>query len=83
MVLIPLLLVIIGVAFWYRRMHLMVNHPDKYEQFHEKEKKFARVQVKTTERAAKGLLAALRRLWERLGKRNGRKPQLMEDREWN
>jgi hypothetical protein len=80
MVLIPILLIGIGVAFWYRRMHLMVNHPDKYERFHEAEKKFARVQVKATERTARGLLAALRRVWEWLGKRfSKREPPLLEE----
>jgi hypothetical protein len=81
MVAIPILLLIIGVAFWYRRMHLMVNHPpDRYERFHEAEKKFAHVLVKATERAARGLLAALRRVWEWLGRRfSKREPPLLED----
>jgi hypothetical protein len=68
MILILVALVIIGVALWYRRMHLIVNCPDKYEQFHESEKKFAHIPVTVAERAARGLLEALRRLWEWLRK---------------
>jgi hypothetical protein len=85
MVLIPILLIAIGVALWYRRMHLMVRHPDKYQQYHEKEKKFAKVQVEATERTAKGLLAALRGAMRWLGKRlrKDRTPSMLEDREWN
>lgn len=86
MVLIPLLLIVIGVAFWYRRMHLMVNHPEKYERFHQAERKFAKVQVETTERAAKGLLAALRSAMRFIiGKlsRKERDNQLLGDRQWN
>ena len=68
MILILVALVVIGVALWYRRMHLMVNCPDKYEQFHEQEKKFAHIPVTAAERAARELLEALRRLWEWLRK---------------
>ena len=68
MILILVALVIIGVALWYRRMHLIVNCPDRYEQFHEQEKKFAHIPVSVAERAARGLLEALRRLWEWLRK---------------
>jgi hypothetical protein len=68
MVLVSLILISIGVALWYRRMHLIVNCPDRYEQFHEQEKKFAHFPVSVAESAARGLLAALRRLWEWLCK---------------
>ena len=68
MVLVSLILISIGVAFWYRRMHLIVNCPDRYEQFHEQEKKFAHIPVTAAESAARGLLEALRRLWEWLRK---------------
>ena len=64
MILILVVMVILGVALWYRRMHLIVNCPDRYEQFHEQEKKFAHVPVAAAESAARGLLEALRRLWE-------------------
>jgi len=68
MILILVVMVILGVALWYRRMHLIVNCPDRYEQFHEQEKKFAHIPVSVAERAGRGLLEALRRLWEWLRK---------------
>ena len=68
MILILVVMVILGVALWYRRMHLIVNCPDRYEKFHEQEKKFAHFPVRAAESATRGLLAALRRLWEWLCK---------------
>jgi hypothetical protein len=69
MALIPLLLLAVGAAFWYRRLHLMVNHPDKYERFHRAEMEFAKVQVAATERAARGLVAAVRAMARLLSKK--------------
>lgn len=59
MIVILFLAIAIGVAFWYRRLNLMVNHPDKYERFHRAEKAFAKVQVEATERTARGVVAAI------------------------
>jgi hypothetical protein len=86
-VVIPILLISIGVAVWYRRMHLMVNHPDRYERFHQAEKEFAKVQVRVTERAAKGLLAGLRTAMKfiigKLFKKKDSAPSMLGDRQWN
>jgi hypothetical protein len=60
MVLFLFLLVATGVAVWYVRWHLMIHHPEKYEQVHRAEKEFARVQVAATERAVRGLVAAIK-----------------------
>jgi hypothetical protein len=86
MVLIPILLLGVGVAFWYRRWHLMVHHPEKYERFHETEKKFAKVQVAATERTAKGLLAALlsamRFIGSKLFRKKDRTPPVLGGQSW-
>lgn len=60
MVVFLILLVAIGVAVWYGRWHLMIHHPEKYEQFHRAEKEFAKVQVAATERAVRSLVAAIK-----------------------
>ena len=60
MVVILILLVAIGVAAWYGRWHLMTHHPEKYEQLHRAEREFAKVQVTATERAVRGLVAAIK-----------------------
>jgi hypothetical protein len=87
MVLIPILLLGVGVAFWYRRYHLMVHHPEKYERFHETEKKFAKVQVAATERTARGLLAALRSAMRFLGsklfRKKDRNPSVLGEKRWS
>lgn len=87
MVVIPILLIAVGGAIWYRRWHLMVHDPEKYERFHEVEKKFATVQVAATERAAKGLLAALRAATKfiigKLFKKKDSAPSMLGDRQWN
>jgi hypothetical protein len=54
-----LLFIAIGVALWYRRLHLMVHDPEKYERFQRAEKAFAKVQVAMTERAVRSLVAAI------------------------
>ncbi len=75
------------MALWYRRMDLLVNHPDRYAAFHEKEKEFAKVQVKATEKVAKGLLAALRGAMQfiigKLFKKKDSTPSMLGDRQWN
>jgi hypothetical protein len=54
------LCIALGVALWYRRLHLMVHDPEKYERFQRAEKTFAKVQVAITERAIRGLVAAIK-----------------------
>jgi hypothetical protein len=69
MVVFLFLLVAIGVAVWYGRWHLMIHHPEKYEQLHRAEKEFAKVQVAATERAVRGLVAAIKGMGRLLGSR--------------
>jgi hypothetical protein len=86
-VVILILLIAIGGATWYRRWHLMVHDPEKYERFQEAETKFAKVQVAATERAAKGLLAVLRAATKfiigKLFKKKDSTPSMLGDRQWN
>jgi hypothetical protein len=64
----------------------MVHDPEKYERFHETEKKFAKVQVAATERAAKGLLAALRSAMRFIGsklfRKKDRNASVLGDKRW-
>jgi hypothetical protein len=67
MVVILSLLVAIGVAVWYGRWHLMIHHPQTYEELHSAEKDFAKVSVAATERAVRGLVAAIKGMGRLLG----------------
>jgi hypothetical protein len=67
MVVFLFLLVAIGCGLWYGRWHLMIHHPERYEQVHRAEKEFARVQVAATERAVRGLVGAIRGMGRLLG----------------
>jgi len=60
MIVILFLLVASGCAVWYGRWYLMVHDPERYERFHRAEKEFAKVQVAATERAVRGLVAAIK-----------------------
>lgn len=67
MVVFLLLIVAIGVGLWYGRWYLMIRYPEQYEQVHRAEKEFAKVQVAATERAARGLVAAIKGMARLLG----------------
>lgn len=68
MVVFLFLLIAISVAAWYGRWHLMIHHPETYyEQFHRAENAFARVVVAATERAVRGLVAAIKGMGRLLG----------------
>jgi hypothetical protein len=61
------LLVAIGAAVWYGRWHLMVHHPQTYEECTKMEREFAKVSVIATERAVMGLVAAIKGMARLLG----------------
>lgn len=64
--------VAIGVGFWYRRLNLMVNHPDKYERFYRAESAFANRLVRAAERTARGLVAAIKAMVRQAGRKFNR-----------
>lgn len=51
-----------AIALCYCRLHLMTRKPGAYEKFHRAERAFAKRQVEATERAARGLVAAIKAL---------------------
>jgi hypothetical protein len=67
MVVILTLLLAIGVAVWYGRWHLMIHHPQMYEECTKMEGEFAKVSVTATERAVRGLVAAIKGMGRLLG----------------
>lgn len=69
MVVILFMFIAIGGGFWYRRMHLMTKEPDAYERFHRAEKAFANLLIAATERAARGLVAAVKAMVRRAGRK--------------
>lgn len=69
MVVILFMFIAIGVGFWYRRLSLMVNRPDQYERFFRAEKAFANLLIAATERAAGGLVAAVKAMVRRAGRK--------------
>ena len=69
MVVILFMFIAIGVGFWYRRMYLMTRKLDAYERFHRAEKAFANLLVAATERAARGLVAAVKAMVRRAGRK--------------
>lgn len=69
MVVILFMSIAIGVGFWYRRLSLMVNGPDQYLRFFRAEKAFANLLIAATERAARGLVAAVKTMVRRAGRK--------------
>lgn len=67
MVVFLLLLVALGAGLWYGRWYLLVHHPQTYEELHSAEKDFAKVSVAATERAVRGLVAAIKGMARLLG----------------
>lgn len=68
MVVFLLLIVVICVAAWYGRWHLMIHHRETYyEQFHRAEHAFAKASVAATERAVRGLVASIKGMGRLLG----------------
>ena len=67
MVVFLFLLVAISVAAWYGRWHILVHHPQQYEQVHRAEAEFAKAMVAATERAVGGLVAAIKGMARLLG----------------
>jgi hypothetical protein len=59
MTVVLLLVIAIGAALWYRSMNMLAKDVDAYARFHRTEAEFARVLVAVTERAARGLVAAI------------------------
>jgi uncharacterized membrane protein YbhN (UPF0104 family) len=60
MVVILSLLLAISVAAWYGRWHLLTHHPEHYARFDVAERAFAKAAVAATERAVRGLVAAIK-----------------------
>jgi hypothetical protein len=69
MVVFLFLLVATGVGLWYGRWYLMIHFPEQYEEVHRAEKNFAKVSVAATERAVRGLVAAIKGMGRLLGSR--------------
>jgi hypothetical protein len=69
MVVFLFLLIALGAAAWYGRWYLMFHYPQRYEAVHSAEKDFAKVSVAATERAVRGLVAAIKGMGRLLGSR--------------